>query len=157
MTRTGVRNAFATVLNGLSAFDYTSPAGEAGHNVFKARLNLVPEERLPAAMVYFDQEDVEAQRKGTSGRTLRRDATLLVEIMKAGAVTETEEQLEAALDALSDTVEHAIAADNTLGGAVRAAELTNVSYDRDQAGDGETNVMTAVLTYAVWYETTEGS
>lgn len=157
MTRTGVRNAFATVLNGLAAFDYTSPAGVAGHNVFKARLNVVQQERLPAAMVYFDAEDVAAQRKGTGGRTLRRDAIVLVEIMRAGAVTETEEQLEAALDVMCDTVEVALAADNTLAGAVRAADLTNISYDRDQAGDGETNVMTAVLTYAVWYETTEGS
>lgn len=156
MTRTGVRNAFAAVLNGLDAFDYTSPAGAAGHNVFKARLNLVPQERLPAAMVYFSDEDSEPQRKGTGGRTLRRDATMLVEIMRAATGTETEEDLEGALDVLCDAVEVALAADNTLGGAVRAADLTNISYDRDQAGDGETNVMTAVLTYRVWYEKTEG-
>lgn len=56
-----------------------------------------------------------------------------------------------ALDALCVGVEHAMAADNTMGGGVQFTDLSQVTFTKD--GNGEEEIHTCRMTYLVTYRT----
>lgn len=144
MTRAGVRNKIAALL---------AAEGSFGTRVYKARVTRFPEGGLPAACVYFDGEDVEAGRKGSEGRRLNRMAEFVVE---AVAQAPTEEELETTLDTLTGTVEATLTADNTLEGTAKACDVQRVAYERDDDEEAHLFTGAALLTFAIWYESTEG-
>jgi len=154
MTRGTIRTKLYDLIAALPAFAYTTPAGVSAPNVFKAQMEQIPPERLPAASIYFSEEDVEASRKGAASRTLHRDATFVVEILQSN---EDPQELEASLDTLTGLVEAALTADNTLTGLTRAIDVKSVAYDRDMDPEAEIYIGAAVMTFTIWYDSTEGA
>lgn len=138
--RTQIRQAVVTLLTG---------ASPAGNRVYASRVYPLDEARLPALLVFSNQEVVNEQSL-TRPRTQLRQLSLTVEgyVKAQGNVDET-------TDSLALAVEKAIAADPTLGGLVKDAVLDTT--ETQLSGDGDKPVAVVTLTFAVKYAVKENA
>jgi len=125
----------------------TQLAGISGITFHRSRAyNLVG---LPAASVYIDSENSEAENKDSINkpRTYSREANLLIEVV-AEAVT----NFDNAVDDYAAQIEADMGGDLTLGGTATDSTLYATTIDVDGSGDKPLAVVK--LNYRVWYRTT---
>lgn len=132
--RQQIRDRVATVLAGV------------GPTIYKMRKYALDEERLPAICVATADETSALVTIGA--RTLRRDVSLVIDVVAQGLSTAIYETI----DGYCADIEAAIAADFTLNGLVKSAILTGTETDVNV--EGKKAIGSASMTYAVSYVTT---
>jgi hypothetical protein len=113
------------------------------------RTRIYPYDALPAISVYVNQERATNENSSALNTPARytREAELVVEVL-AEAVTGVDDTV----DDYVAQVEAELAADLTLDGTVTECILERTAFQ--SYGDGEKPVMSARLSYRVWYRTT---
>lgn len=139
--RKTIRDKIVTLVTGLST---------TGTNVFRSRVYPLESAKLPGLTVYTLDEDSQIITMGSTGNN-RMDR--VVEIAIEGYARETS-NLDDKLDQIALEVEEAIAADDTLTGSAKKAELvkTNITM----LGDGNQPIGAIRLLYEIQYNTTNG-
>jgi len=139
-----VRDAFVTALTGATA---------AGASVESTRVLRYRRDQLPAVLVYFETETVEADSHNSSPRYLERTVSIVVEgwVQQAAGV-----EIENALDDLALEIETAIDADPYLGGVIGdlGARLDDTTAEVRE--EGQQLLGLVALTYLCEYETQLG-
>ncbi len=138
--RKQIRDAVVVALTGLAA---------TGTNVFPSRFHRVPQSKIPALLIYTNDETAVVENMG-GVRPQHRDLDVVVEIM-AEAVADVEDQV----DQILAEVEAALFADITLGGLTRDLTLTRIETRFD--GDAEKPLGGAQITVTAEYQTVEGA
>ena len=133
-----IRDHITTTLTGLTT---------TGSNVFQTRFFPLEDTKLPALCIYTKSEDTEYSTM-TVPRTQMRVLEVSVEAYVKGTAN-----LDNTLDTIAVEVEEAIAADITLGGVAKDAQIT--AFEADFAGDGEQPVAVGRFTITVEYRTVE--
>ena len=116
-TRTDIRNAIGNAITGASVV--------VTANLLKGRDRTIASTSFPACAVYAVNEDIEVRSLSPANRVQYR--TLEVNVDYFTAVTGST-ILDDLLDTGSASVESAVLADVTLGGACRDLHLTRVNY-----------------------------
>lgn len=113
------------------------------------RTRIYPYDSLPAISVWMNQERVTNENSSSLNTPARytREAELVIEV-SAEAVNNVDD----ALDDYVARVESALAADLTLSDTVTECILERTSFQ--VFGEGDKPVMTARMSYRVWYRTT---
>jgi len=114
----------------------------AEDRVFSNPARNVWQESLPAILVYSRAEQVEDF--SSAPRELRRRLRITVEALAA-----LDENLDDELDDLTDEIEQALGADETLNGLCSDMVLEEIAMQLQ--GDGNTAIGTASMTYVVTY------
>jgi len=136
--RQQIRDDIVTTLTGLTT---------AGSNVFRSRIFPLEETNLPALCIYTKSETSEYDTIGLP-RSVNRVLDVAVEAYVKGV-----SNYDNTLDTIAVEVEEAIAADVTLGGLAKDAQIT--AFEADFAGDGEQPVAVGRFTVTVEYRTVE--
>lgn len=100
--------------------------------------------RLPAILIYAQQERIEEQPHADPGLRYRK-LDVAVDIVAGGATAADD------VDTLAQAVEAILDQDETLGRLVEGTRLLRIEIDQD--GEGETPVLAARLTFEVSYWT----
>lgn len=136
--RQQIRDDIVTTLTGLTT---------TGSNVFRSRIFPLEETNLPALCIYTKSETSEYDTIGLP-RSVNRVLDVAVEAYVKGV-----SNYDNTLDTIAVEVEEAIAADITLGGVAKDAQIT--AFEADFAGDGEQPVAVGRFTVTVEYRTVE--
>jgi hypothetical protein len=136
--RQQIRDDIVTTLTGLTT---------TGSNVFRSRIFPLEETNLPALCVYTKSETSEYDTIGLP-RSVNRVLDVAVEAYVKGV-----SNYDNTLDTIAVEMEEAIAADITLGGLAKDAQIT--AFEADFAGDGEQPVAVGRFTVTVEYRTVE--
>jgi len=136
--RQQIRDDIVTTLTGLTT---------TGSNVFRSRIFPLEETNLPALCIYTKSETSEYDTIGLP-RSVNRILDVAVEAYVKGV-----SNYDNTLDTIAVEVEEAIAADVTLGGVAKDAQIT--AFEADFAGDGEQPVAVGRFTVTVEYRTVE--
>ena len=136
--RQQIRDDIVTTLTGLTT---------TGSNVFRSRIFPLEETNLPAVCIYTKSEASEYDTIGLP-RSVNRVLDVAVEAYVKGV-----SNYDNTLDTIAVEVEEAIAADITLGGVAKDAQIT--AFEADFAGDGEQPVAVGRFTVTVEYRTVE--
>jgi hypothetical protein len=136
--RQQIRDDIVTTLTGLTT---------TGSNVFRSRIFPLEETNLPALCIYTKSEASEYDTIGLP-RSVNRVLDVAVEAYVKGV-----SNYDNTLDTIAVEVEEAIAADITLGGLAKDAQIT--AFEADFAGDGEQPVAVGRFTVTVEYRTVE--
>ena len=136
--RQQIRDDIVTTLTGLTT---------TGSNVFRSRIFPLEETNLPALCIYTKSEASEYDTIGLP-RSVNRILDVAVEAYVKGV-----SNYDNTLDTIAVEVEEAIAADITLGGVAKDAQIT--AFEADFAGDGEQPVAVGRFTVTVEYRTVE--
>lgn len=136
--RQQIRDDIVTTLTGLAT---------TGSNVFRSRIFPLEETNLPALCIYTKSEASEYDTIGLP-RSVNRVLDVAVEAYVKGV-----SNYDNTLDTIAVEVEEAIAADITLGGVAKDAQIT--AFEADFAGDGEQPVAVGRFTVTVEYRTVE--
>ena len=136
--RQQIRDDIVTTLTGLTT---------TGSNVFRSRIFPLEETNLPALCIYTKSETSEYDTIGLP-RSVNRVLDVAVEAYVKGV-----SNYDNTLDTIAVEVEEAIAADVTLGGLAKDAQIT--AFEADFAGDGEQPVAVGRFTVTVEYRTVE--
>ena len=136
--RQQIRDDIVTTLTGLTT---------TGSNVFRSRIFPLEETNLPALCIYTKSEASEYDTIGLP-RSVNRVLDVAVEAYVKGV-----SNYDNTLDTIAVQVEEAIAADVTLGGVAKDAQIT--AFEADFAGDGEQPVAVGRFTVTVEYRTVE--
>lgn len=136
--RQQIRDDIVTTLTGLTT---------TGSNVFRSRIFPLEETNLPALCIYTKSETSEYDTIGLP-RSVNRVLDVAVEAYVKGV-----SNYDNTLDTIAVEVEEAIAADITLGGLAKDAQIT--AFEADFAGDGEQPVAVGRFTVTVEYRTVE--
>ena len=136
--RQQIRDDIVTTLTGLTT---------TGSNVFRSRIFPVEETNLPALCIYTKSETSEYDTIGLP-RSVNRVLDVAVEAYVKGV-----SNYDNTLDTIAVEMEEAIAADITLGGLAKDAQIT--AFEADFAGDGEQPVAVGRFTVTVEYRTVE--
>lgn len=138
--RTQIRNALAAQLTGLTT---------TGARVYTTQLHPLPASSLPALLIVTDGEDVEAMSIGAPPLLARQLNARVVALVAATSGH------EATLDQIASEVEVALAADRTLGGLTKSAQLRGLRPSFDAESDQPIGRME--LYYLLDYRAFEGS
>jgi len=136
--RQQIRDDIVTTLTGLAT---------TGSNVFRSRIFPLEQTNLPALVIYSKSETSEYDTIGLP-RSVNRVLDVAVEAYVKGV-----SNYDNTLDTIAVEVEEAIAADVTLGGLAKDAQIT--AFEADFAGDGEQPVAVGRFTITVEYRTVE--
>jgi len=136
--RQQIRDDIVTTLTGLAT---------TGSNVFRSRIFPLEQTNLPALCIYTKSETSEYDTIGLP-RSVNRILDVAVEAYVKGV-----SNYDNTLDTIAVEVEEAIAADVTLGGVAKDAQIT--AFEADFAGDGEQPVAVGRFTVTVEYRTVE--
>lgn len=136
--RQQIRDDIVTTLTGLTT---------TGSNVFRSRIFPLEQTNLPALCIYTKSETSEYDTIGLP-RSVNRILDVAVEAYVKGV-----SNYDNTLDTIAVEVEEAIAADVTLGGLAKDAQIT--AFEADFAGDGEQPVAVGRFTVTVEYRTVE--
>ena len=136
--RQQIRDDIVTTLTGLTT---------TGSNVFRSRIFPLEQTNLPALCIYTKSETSEYDTIGLP-RSVNRILDVAVEAYVKGV-----SNYDNTLDTIAVEVEEAIAADVTLGGVAKDAQIT--AFEADFAGDGEQPVAVGRFTVTVEYRTVE--
>ena len=136
--RQQIRDDIVTTLTGLTT---------TGSNVFRSRIFPLEETNLPALCIYTKSETSEYDTIGLP-RSVNRVLDVAVEAYVKGV-----SNYDNTLDTIAVQMEEAIAADITLGGLAKDAQIT--AFEADFAGDGEQPVAVGRFTVTVDYRTVE--
>jgi hypothetical protein len=136
--RQQIRDDIVTTLTGLTT---------TGSNVFRSRIFPLEETNLPALCIYTKSETSEYDTIGLP-RSVNRVLDVAVEAYVKGV-----SNYDNTLDTIAVQMEEAIAADITLGGLAKDAQIT--AFEADFAGDGEQPVAVGRFTVTVEYRTVE--
>ena len=136
--RQQIRDDIVTTLTGLTT---------TGSNVFRSRIFPLEQTNLPALCIYTKSEASEYDTIGLP-RSVNRILDVAVEAYVKGV-----SNYDNTLDTIAVEVEEAIAADVTLGGLAKDAQIT--AFEADFAGDGEQPVAVGRFTVTVEYRTVE--
>ena len=136
--RQQIRDDIVTTLTGLTT---------TGSNVFRSRIFPLEQTKLPALCIYSKSEASEYDTIGLP-RSVNRVLDVAVEAYVKGV-----SNYDNTLDTIAVEVEEAIAADVTLGGLAKDAQIT--AFEADFAGDGEQPVAVGRFTVTVEYRTVE--
>jgi len=136
--RQQIRDDIVTTLTGLAT---------TGSNVFRSRIFPLEETNLPALCIYTKSETSEYDTIGLP-RSVNRVLDVAVEAYVKGV-----SNYDNTLDTIAVEMEEAIAADITLGGLAKDAQIT--AFEADFAGDGEQPVAVGRFTVTVEYRTVE--
>lgn len=136
--RQQIRDDIVTTLTGLTT---------TGSNVFRSRIFPLEDTSLPALCIYTKSEVSEYDTIGLP-RSVNRVLDVAVEAYVKGV-----SNYDNTLDTIAVEVEEAIAADVTLGGLAKDAQIT--AFEADFAGDGEQPVAVGRFTVTVEYRTVE--
>jgi hypothetical protein len=136
--RQQIRDDIVTTLTGLTT---------TGSNVFRSRIFPLEETNLPALCIYTKSETSEYDTIGLP-RSVNRVLDVAVEAYVKGV-----SNYDNTLDTIAVEMEEAIAADITLGGLAKDAQIT--AFEADFAGDGEQPVAVGRFTVTVEYRTVE--
>jgi hypothetical protein len=118
-----------------------------GSNIFRSRIFPLEETNLPALCIYTKSETSEYDTIGLP-RSVNRVLDVAVEAYVKGV-----SNYDNTLDTIAVEMEEAIAADITLGGLAKDAQIT--AFEADFAGDGEQPVAVGRFTVTVEYRTVE--
>lgn len=138
--RTQIRNAVAALLKGNTT---------AGQNVFEARVYALDDPKLPALLVYSNDEVV-VEQSISRPRTQTRQLSLTIE-----GYARANSNVDTATDSLAKEIETLVAADPTLGGLVKDAALSTT--ETQLSSEGEKPVAVVTITYVVTYNTKENA
>jgi len=136
--RQQIRDDIVATLTGLAT---------TGSNVFRSRIFPLEQTNLPALVIYSKSETSEYDTIGLP-RSINRVLDVAVEAYVKGV-----SNYDNTLDTIAVQVEEAIAADVTLGGLAKDAQIT--AFEADFAGDGEQPVAVGRFTITVEYRTVE--
>ena len=136
--RQQIRDDIVTTLTGLTT---------TGSNIFRSRIFPLEETNLPALCIYTKSETSEYDTIGLP-RSVNRILDVAVEAYVKGV-----SNYDNTLDTIAVEMEEAIAADITLGGLAKDAQIT--AFEADFAGDGEQPVAVGRFTVTVEYRTVE--
>jgi hypothetical protein len=136
--RQQIRDDIVTTLTGLTT---------TGSNIFRSRIFPLEETNLPALCIYTKSETSEYDTIGLP-RSVNRVLDVAVEAYVKGV-----SNYDNTLDTIAVEMEEAIAADITLGGLAKDAQIT--AFEADFAGDGEQPVAVGRFTVTVEYRTVE--
>ena len=136
--RQQIRDDIVTTLTGLVT---------TGSNVFRSRIFPLEQTNLPALCIYTKSETSEYDTIGLP-RSVNRVLDVAVEAYVKGV-----SNYDNTLDTIAVEMEEAIAADITLGGLAKDAQIT--AFEADFAGDGEQPVAVGRFTVTVEYRTVE--
>jgi len=136
--RQQIRDDIVTTLTGLTT---------TGSNVFRSRIFPLEQTNLPALCIYTKSETSEYDTIGLP-RSVNRILDVAVEAYVKGV-----SNYDNTLDTIAVEMEEAIAADITLGGLAKDAQIT--AFEADFAGDGEQPVAVGRFTITVEYRTVE--
>ena len=136
--RQQIRDQLVTTLTGLTT---------TGSNVFRSRIFPLEQAKLPALCIFTKSEAVEFDTIGLP-RSINRILDVAVEAYVKGV-----SNYDNTLDTIAVEMEEAIAADITLGGLAKDAQIT--AFEADFAGDGEQPVAVGRFTVTVEYRTVE--
>lgn len=136
--RQQIRDDIVTTLTGLTT---------TGSNIFRSRIFPLEETNLPALCIYTKSETSEYDTIGLP-RSVNRVLDVVVEAYVKGV-----SNYDNTLDTIAVEMEEAIAADITLGGLAKDAQIT--AFEADFAGDGEQPVAVGRFTVTVEYRTVE--
>ena len=136
--RQQIRDDIVATLTGLAT---------TGNNVFRSRIFPLEQTNLPALVIYSKSETSEYDTIGLP-RSVNRVLDVAVEAYVKGV-----SNYDNTLDTIAVEVEEAIAADVTLGGLAKDAQIT--AFEADFAGDGEQPVAVGRFTITVEYRTVE--
>lgn len=136
--RQQIRDDIVTTLTGLTT---------TGSNIFRSRIFPLEETNLPALCIYTKSETSEYDTIGLP-RSVNRVLDVAVEAYVKGV-----SNYDNTLDTIAVEMEEAIAADITLGGLAKDAQIT--AFQADFAGDGEQPVAVGRFTVTVEYRTVE--
>jgi len=136
--RQQIRDDIVTTLTGLTT---------TGSNVFRSRIFPLEQTNLPALVIYSKSETSEYDTIGLP-RSVNRVLDVAVEAYVKGV-----SNYDNTLDTIAVEVEEAIAADVTLGGLAKDAQIT--AFEADFAGDGEQPVAVGRFIITVEYRTVE--
>jgi len=136
--RQQIRDDIVTTLTGLTT---------TGSNIFRSRIFPLEETNLPALCIYTKSETNEYDTIGLP-RSVNRVLDVAVEAYVKGV-----SNYDNTLDTIAVEMEEAIAADITLGGLAKDAQIT--AFEADFAGDGEQPVAVGRFTVTVEYRTVE--
>jgi hypothetical protein len=136
--RQQIRDDIVTTLTGLTT---------TGSNIFRSRIFPLEETNLPALCIYTKSETSEYDTIGLP-RSVNRVLDVAVEAYVKGV-----SNYDNTLDTIAVEMEEAIAADITLGGLAKDAQIT--AFEADFAGDGEQPVAVGRFTVTVQYRTVE--
>ena len=136
--RQQIRDDIVATLTGLAT---------TGSNVFRSRIFPLEQTNLPALVIYSKSETSEYDTIGLP-RSVNRVLDVAVEAYVKGV-----SNYDNTLDTIAVEVEEAIAADVTLGGLAKDAQIT--AFEADFAGDGEQPVAVGRFIITVEYRTVE--
>ena len=136
--RQQIRDDIVTTLTGLTT---------TGSNVFRSRIFPLEQTNLPALCIYTKSETSEYDTIGLP-RSVNRILDVAVEAYVKGV-----SNYDNTLDTIAVELEEAIAADITLSGLAKDAQIT--AFEADFAGDGEQPVAVGRFTITVEYRTVE--
>jgi len=135
--RQSIRDNITTTLTGLPS---------TGSNVYQTRVYPIAPDKLPGIAVYTRSESSDYLTV-TIPRTLVRTLTVSVEAYVQGSDND--------LDAISASIEEALAVDVTRGGYAKDTRV--VSFEADFSGDSDQPVGSAVVQVEIDYVTIEGN
>ena len=136
--RQQIRSQIVTTLTGLTT---------TGTNVFASRIFPLEQTKLPALCIFTKSEATEFDTI-TLARSVNRVLDVAVEAYVIGTAN-----YDNTLDNIAVEVEEAIAADVTLGGLAKDAQV--IGFEADYSGDGEQPVAVGRFTLSVQYRTKE--
>ena len=136
--RQQIRSQIVTTLTGLTT---------TGTNVFASRIFPLEQTKLPALCIFTKSEATEFDTI-TLARSVNRVLDVAVEAYVIGTAN-----YDNTLDTIAVEVEEAIAADVTLGGLAKDAQV--IGFEADFSGDGEQPVAVGRFTISVQYRTKE--
>ena len=136
--RKQIRDAVVTTVTGLTT---------TTTNVFASRVYRVEDSKLPALLVYTNEEESEVLSMSRPQKIHRTVAVVVEGIAKATTA------LDDTLDTIAKEIETAIAADPTVGGLAKETVLTDIGVEL--TGDAQQPTGSIRLSFAVRYVTLE--
>lgn len=118
-----IRAAAVTALTGLAT---------TGARVFASREYPLQDAELPALRLFVGDSDIQAVTFGARAQVTRQERAIELRVEFCGKATANYDDQA---DAAKLEVEKAIAADITLGGIVKSADLRRIETERDDSGE----------------------
>lgn len=138
--RKAIRENIVTTLTGLST---------TGSSVYETRVFQINYAKLPALMVYTQDETIVEHTITSSSRTQHRQLTCIIEGHIKGSAN-----IDDTIDTISEEVEEAMATDRTRGGNAKDTKLQSTEVEFEEATQ---KVGLVRFTYIVDYVTVENA
>ena len=142
-----IRDVLVTKLKGLAT---------TGQNVFSYRFYAVPNNKLPALLIYTNEEDIEHVTMGLGSRRKAHQLEVRIEVV-AKQANDVEDKIATIYKEVITVLEADPTLNDLLTAGASIKDLVNTGNTKETEEDAEQPAITGIMTWRADYHTQEGA